>query len=166
MIRVLRYAATVLLLATVVTHAEPSEDAARAERPKATGSGSVHSTASTCSQSTNTSTRSGNATCISRTANYITHTLPQQCLRTDRVATNASQATGSDSAGTSLELDTPSTNSSVRDTAEPTPENTYSSTAADTASDGTISASSSYACLLYTSPSPRDGLLSRMPSSA
>ena len=23
-----------------------------------------------------------------------------------------------------------------------------------------------YACLLYTSPSPRDGLLSRMPSSA
>ena len=25
---------------------------------------------------------------------------------------------------------------------------------------------SSYACLLYTSPSPRDGLLSRMPSSA
>ena len=25
---------------------------------------------------------------------------------------------------------------------------------------------STYACLLYTSPSPRDGLLSRMPSSA
>ena len=25
---------------------------------------------------------------------------------------------------------------------------------------------SSYSCLLYTSPSPRDGLLSRMPSSA
>ena len=24
----------------------------------------------------------------------------------------------------------------------------------------------SYSCLLYTSPSPRDGLLSRMPSSA
>ena len=27
-------------------------------------------------------------------------------------------------------------------------------------------ASPNYACLLYTSPSPRDGLLSRMPSSA
>ena len=26
--------------------------------------------------------------------------------------------------------------------------------------------SGTYACLLYTSPSPRDGLLSRMPSSA
>ena len=29
-----------------------------------------------------------------------------------------------------------------------------------------ISSSASYTCLLYTSPSPRDGLLSRMPSSA
>ena len=29
-----------------------------------------------------------------------------------------------------------------------------------------VSESSSHACLLYTSPSPRDGLLSRMPSSA
>ena len=28
------------------------------------------------------------------------------------------------------------------------------------------SVSSSWVCLLYTSPSPRDGLLSRMPSSA
>ena len=27
-------------------------------------------------------------------------------------------------------------------------------------------ANPNYACLLYTSPSPRDGLLSRMPSSA
>ena len=27
-------------------------------------------------------------------------------------------------------------------------------------------AAEAYACLLYTSPSPRDGLLSRMPSSA
>ena len=27
-------------------------------------------------------------------------------------------------------------------------------------------AEASYTCLLYTSPSPRDGLLSRMPSSA
>ena len=29
-----------------------------------------------------------------------------------------------------------------------------------------LSSMRSYACLLYTSPSPRDGLLSRMPSSA
>ena len=31
---------------------------------------------------------------------------------------------------------------------------------------GSVSDSSSDGCLLYTSPSPRDGLLSRMPSSA
>ena len=31
---------------------------------------------------------------------------------------------------------------------------------------GALSRSSSSSCLLYTSPSPRDGLLSRMPSSA
>ena len=31
---------------------------------------------------------------------------------------------------------------------------------------GSSSSSRSYSCLLYTSPSPRDGLLSRMPSSA
>ena len=29
-----------------------------------------------------------------------------------------------------------------------------------------VSHKTSHACLLYTSPSPRDGLLSRMPSSA
>ena len=33
-------------------------------------------------------------------------------------------------------------------------------------SGGVDSALVAYACLLYTSPSPRDGLLSRMPSSA
>ena len=33
-------------------------------------------------------------------------------------------------------------------------------------SPSTYSSSSVYGCLLYTSPSPRDGLLSRMPSSA
>lgn len=38
----------------------------------------------------------GNGTCVSRTANYITHTLPQQCLRTDRINANASHSTGSD----------------------------------------------------------------------
>jgi hypothetical protein len=32
---------------------------------------------------------SNNATCPSRTANYITHTLPQQCLRTDRASASA-----------------------------------------------------------------------------
>ena len=34
------------------------------------------------------------------------------------------------------------------------------------ASDLTVSEKKTETCLLYTSPSPRDGLLSRMPSSA
>jgi hypothetical protein len=34
-------------------------------------------------------TASNNATCPSRTINYITHTLPQQCLRTDRASVTA-----------------------------------------------------------------------------
>jgi hypothetical protein len=35
-------------------------------------------------------TANHNATCPSRTINYITHTLPQQCLRTDRASVTAS----------------------------------------------------------------------------
>ena len=41
------------------------------------------------------------------------------------------------------------------------------STSAPTVGEvGNFSSQTSYTCLLYTSPSPRDGLLSRMPSSA
>ena len=36
----------------------------------------------------------------------------------------------------------------------------------EVAKDPTLSRLLPYVCLLYTSPSPRDGLLSRMPSSA
>ncbi|KAK0915449.1 hypothetical protein LTR91_006686 [Friedmanniomyces endolithicus] len=35
--------------------------------------------------------RPTNSTCISGTVNYITHTLPQQCLRTDRASMNGTQ---------------------------------------------------------------------------
>ena len=35
-----------------------------------------------------------------------------------------------------------------------------------TTNNGSESILEAYSCLLYTSPSPRDGLLSRMPSSA
>jgi len=41
------------------------------------------------------STASDSATCPSRTANYITHPLPQQCLRTDRVSTTTASPTNS-----------------------------------------------------------------------
>lgn len=42
----------------------------------------------------------GNRTCPSRTANYITHTLPQQCLRTDRTSSTASNTTSGNSSTT------------------------------------------------------------------
>ena len=54
-----------------------------------------------------------------------------------------------------------------------TASNTSTNTIANTISNPsaytiayTVSNASAYTCLLYTSPSPRDGLLSRMPSSA
>ena len=56
----------------------------------------------------------GNATCASRTANYITHTLPQQCLRTDRVLANATQSSGLDP---SFHADGPSISLIVSDSA-------------------------------------------------
>lgn len=45
----------------------------------------------TFSDTAGLSAKSGNATCPSRTVNYITHTLPRQCLRTDRVPHNTTQ---------------------------------------------------------------------------
>ncbi|CAK4033000.1 Hypothetical predicted protein [Lecanosticta acicola] len=46
------------------------------------------------------SSKLGNATCPSRTVNYITHTLPRQCLRTDRVPHNATHIAASNSTET------------------------------------------------------------------
>ena len=42
----------------------------------------------------------------------------------------------------------------------------YGRTAVEKAHDQDLLQQSYFSCLLYTSPSPRDGLLSRMPSSA
>ncbi|KAK4894978.1 hypothetical protein LTR27_006845 [Elasticomyces elasticus] len=46
---------------------------------------------STSSVSVVLNPRPGNSTCRSGTLNYITHTLPQQCLRADRILANATQ---------------------------------------------------------------------------
>ena len=42
----------------------------------------------------------------------------------------------------------------------------FTVTSCDSVSDGLAQIGKAAPCLLYTSPSPRDGLLSRMPSSA
>ncbi|KAK4501668.1 hypothetical protein PRZ48_007477 [Zasmidium cellare] len=69
--------------------------------------------------------RSGNSTCPSRTVNYITHTLPRQCLRTDRVpynSTASSNTTGSavttgEAASLSVETASTQTDSSGNESA-------------------------------------------------
>ncbi|KAI7280780.1 hypothetical protein KC345_g4537 [Hortaea werneckii] len=91
--KVLRFAACFLLVATTITTGQPDE--------AVTGSPTTI-TSTTTSTITEAASPPGwsfpsTATCISRTVNYITHTLPQQCLRTGRGAINATQSPGLDS---------------------------------------------------------------------
>ena len=66
-----------------------SDNGSNTNTTAATGSGSAAQTTSHSTYSTLAPIPTyGNGTCPSRTANYITHTLPQQCLRTDRVSSN------------------------------------------------------------------------------
>ncbi|CAI6333244.1 unnamed protein product [Periconia digitata] len=62
---------------------------------------------SSSTASTTTSFTDSYSTCPSRTINYITHTLPQQCLRTGWAATSqpiATEAPGTEQAATSLDV--------------------------------------------------------------
>lgn len=73
-----------LLLILNIANSTKSEDAQSVSRPHTSDSGG--------SQSSSLSTlgvpaATDSATCSSRTANYITHPLPQQCLRTNRAST-------------------------------------------------------------------------------
>ncbi|KAK5119996.1 hypothetical protein LTR85_007072 [Meristemomyces frigidus] len=96
MFNVLRHAALLLLLSTVISYVQASEGGSGPHGPDTTNSSLATSqTVSHGSQTPSGIQRPDNATCISRTVNYITHTLPQQCLRTDRVATNGTQTTAS-----------------------------------------------------------------------
>lgn len=103
MLEALRHAVLWLLLFRVINVAEASEHGLEANNSISDGSatGSPHITNHGFLQPTGQ--RTINATCISRTINYITNTLPQQCLRTDRVA-----ATG----GVGNNISTPSSLSS------------------------------------------------------
>ncbi|KAF3903398.1 hypothetical protein ABW21_db0201990 [Orbilia brochopaga] len=69
----------------------------------------------------------GVSTCPFRTANYITHGLPQQCLRTSRISSQSANATGrrelADAAagnGNAASLESPSLNTDVVDLATTT----------------------------------------------
>ncbi|KAF2172765.1 hypothetical protein M409DRAFT_16730 [Zasmidium cellare ATCC 36951] len=92
--------------------------------------------------------RAGNSTCPSRTVNYITHTLPRQCLRTDRVPYNSTasiNATGSavtTSESDSLPLETSSLQAADNGTM---PNATPNAEATPTPTDGTETSASNAA---------------------
>lgn len=96
MYKVLRHVALLLFLWTAFSRAQATDGGYIASSQGTTDRSLV------TSQKVPTETRHSansqplnNATCNSRTVNYITHTLPQQCLRTDRVAANGTQTTAS-----------------------------------------------------------------------
>lgn len=95
MLELLRICLLPLLLTNLIGHAHCSESPGDDNTSPLASSEASKSTA-TISTMTPTAlsltSASANATCLSRTANYITHTLPQQCLRTDRVAANTTQS--------------------------------------------------------------------------
>jgi hypothetical protein len=82
----------------------------------AEGHKSVQAFSETSSVTLSSTTTLATGTCPSRTANYITHTLPQQCLRTDRVAANSTRSNGSLS-GSHSNSTVPSGSSNADDTA-------------------------------------------------
>ena len=108
----------------------------------------------------------GNATCPGRTANYITHTLPQQCLRTDRVAANATQNTTTTVTSTATATVTSEVDPTVLDPSGSQPPSApathaalNSSSTADAATSSTVSptdTSSSTAAAETESDSPLD----------
>ena len=83
--KLLRYGVFTVLLFGAIGYGQSSDhgvaNSSASERAKPTST-----TSSTKTTNSAIIPTFGNGTCASRTANYITHTLPQQCLRTDRVS--------------------------------------------------------------------------------
>jgi len=78
-----------LLLGCVIANAQPGDDL-DTERPEVpAGDHTLASSTRSVPPTTTAGLIPDNATCISRTVNYMTHVLPQQCLRTDRSVANS-----------------------------------------------------------------------------
>ena len=91
MCELMRYGVLFLGLCSAISHAQASNSGADGFNAERSGR-AVQTTGHVGSSNISIASTIGNATCQSRVANYITHTLPQQCLRTDRVAANATQS--------------------------------------------------------------------------
>jgi len=87
-----------LLLASNAVYATDSKHASESGRSETSTAGTtkgVPLASLPLSASAVVQSRPTNSTCISGTVNYITHTLPQQCLRTDRTSINGTQPSSS-----------------------------------------------------------------------
>ncbi|KAK0799008.1 hypothetical protein LTR02_009490 [Friedmanniomyces endolithicus] len=83
-----------LLLASNAVYATDRQHASESGRSETSTAGTtkgVPLASLPLSASAVVQSRPTNSTCISGTVNYITHTLPQQCLRTDRASMNGTQ---------------------------------------------------------------------------
>ena len=81
-------------------HVQSIDNGAKASEPTG-GSKTASTTLSSKSTVSAIIPTFGNGSCPSRTANYITHTLPQQCLRTDRVSSTSNIAATADASAES-----------------------------------------------------------------
>ena len=99
-----------VLLLLILNSANPtkSEDVRPAIRPPASGSAGSQSPSLSI---LGVPAATDSATCPSRTANYITHPLPQQCLRTNR-ASSATASLTNKTAAIEVPAPTPSLDSS------------------------------------------------------
>lgn len=95
---VFRCALLGLLAQKLQVKAEPYDNGTPSANPADSGltSDSATQTSSSISHGPLITPTFGNGTCWSRTANYVTHTLPQQCLRTERTATKSTRSSDID----------------------------------------------------------------------
>lgn len=110
MLRIVRLTILLLLIFIGTCVSQASHDAATSSSlPGRTGDDATTEAATLSSRSAER-TKPSNATCHSRTANYITGTLPQQCLRTNRTSSTATDSTSSaDASGSLATTDTEAT---------------------------------------------------------
>nr|POE65251.1 uncharacterized protein slp1 [Quercus suber] len=89
MLRVIRFASSLILLTARCSHTQATAGGNAAEKIAGDTSPIANSPSRTANDAVSTSILPA-STCRSKTVNYITHTLPQQCLRTDRTASEVS----------------------------------------------------------------------------
>ncbi|KAK3047137.1 hypothetical protein LTR09_011469 [Extremus antarcticus] len=96
----LRLALKLAIASGVLCHAQQSDGGAANTSATTVSSDAVQTPTTSVPIILSSASTLGNGTCASRTANYITHTLPQQCLRTGRQSTTTAKDGGSQSNAT------------------------------------------------------------------